>query len=419
MNSTDPIGQDYVRLALRIDRHVEGYVDSYYGPVAWKAEIEAEPLRPVAALLEHVARLQDRVAQAEMDAQRRDFLTRQLTAMVTVLKRLSGEELSLAQEVRGCFDITPQRVPEAQFDATLRELDALLPGTGDLAERQVAWKRQFELQRERVLPVLEVALAEVRRRTLSILPMPDGESVSLKLVSDQPWVGYNWYLGSSRSRIEINTDLPVRADDAVAFMAHEAYPGHHTEHALKDERWYRQAQRLEHSVLLLMAPECTISEGLAMLAEELIFPDRSELAGWLREVLYPMAGIQADADLQMHLATTAEALDRVSGNAAFLLHEDQRPQDQVLQYIRRYSLCTEKEARQILRFIGNPTFRAYTFNYSHGRRLLKQAAARSGLLHVFRWAVTEPVTPSAVAARFGLASGEGTPLPISSAEGQE
>lgn len=419
MTTPDPVGRSYVRLALRIDRHVEGYVDGYYGPPEWKAQIEAEPLRPVKALIDDAGRLQNSIAQADMDAQRRDFLTRQVTAMVTVLRRLSGTEMSLAQEAQGCFDITPQRVPEAEFEAALRELDTLLPGTGDLAERQVAWKRQFELPPQRVLPVLEVALAEVRRRTLSILPLPDGESVHLKLISDQPWSGYNWYLGSGCSRIEINTDLPVRADYAVELIAHEAYPGHHTEHALKDERWYRQAGRLEHSILLLMAPESVISEGLAMLADELIFPDRSELAGWLREVLYPTAGIYADVDLQMRLAKAAEALDGVGGNAAFLLHDDRRPEDEVLQYIRRHELCTEKEARQTLRFIASPAYRAYVFNYSHGRRLLKQAAATSNLLDVCRWAVSEPVTPSAVVARFGLASKQGLPLPDSEAGGRK
>ena len=234
--------------------------------------------------------------------------------------------------------------------------------------------------------------------------MPADESVELRLVSDRPWSGYNWYLGQSRSRIEVNTDLPVRADHVVHLMAHEAYPGHHTEQASKEERWYRRAGRLEHSILLLLAPECVISEGLATVAEEVIFPDQDELAAWLRHVLYPAAGIQADVDLQLRLARAAEKLDGVSGNAAFLLHEDGRPEDEVLAYIRRYSLRTDKEARQTLRFIGNPLFRSYIFNYSCGRRLLKQAGTTSSLRDVFRWVIREPVTPTAIVARYRLSS---------------
>jgi hypothetical protein len=404
MNSHDPIGESYVQLGLRINRHLEGYVDSYCGPPEWKAQIETESPRAVGALLDDAAALRDQISQADLDAQRHDFLTRQVVAMDTVLKQSSGAELSLLQEVRGCFDITPQRVPETLFEAALRELDELLPGTGDLTTRLVAWKRQLELPQERILPVLEVALAEVRRRTLSMLELPADESVELRLVSDQPWSGYNRYLGHNRSRIEVNTDLPVRADQVVNLMAHETYPGHHTELVSKEERWYRRAGRLEHSIQLLLAPECVISEGLATVAEEVIFPDQEELATWLRHVLYPAAGIRADVDQQLRLARAAEKLDGVSGNAAFLLHEERRSEDEVLEYIHRYSLRTDKEARQTLRFIGNPLFRSYIFTYFYGRRLLKQAGTTSSLWDVFRWVIHEPITPTAIVVRYCLSS---------------
>jgi hypothetical protein len=277
-----------------------------------------------------------------------------------------------------------------------------LPGTGDLAARQLAWKRPFELANDRVLPLAETALAEVRRRTRAILQLPAGESMELKMVSGQPWSGYNWYLGQGRSRIEINTDLPVRVDYLVNLMAHEAYPGHHTEHTLKDGHLYRQAARLEHSILPLLAPECVISEGIATVAQDVIFPDKGELAAWLGEVLYPQAGIQVDVDLQLRLARAGEKLDGLSGNAAFLLHVDRRPEDEIVEYIRHYGLRTEKEARRSLAFVSNPLYRAYIFTYFYGRRLLKDAFARGGMLDVFRHVITEPVTPSAVADRYGV-----------------
>jgi len=409
MSTHDPIGKAYVHLGLRINRHIQGYVDSYCGPPEWKARADAEPPRPVGALSDDAAALREQISQADLGAQRRDFLTRQVTAMDTALKQLSGTGLSLLQEVRGYFDITPQRVSETLFEAALHELDELLPGQGELATRRLAWKRQFELPRERILPVLEVALAEVRRRTLSILELPPGEAVELKLVSDQPWAGYNRFLGHSRSCIEINTDLPVRADQVLNLMAHEAYPGHHTELASKEERWYRRAGHLEHSIQLLHAPESVISEGLATVAQEVIFPNQDDLAAWLRDVLYPAAGIQVDVGRQLRLARAAENLDGVGGNAAFLLHEERRPADEVHEYIRRYNLSTDKEARQALRFISNPLFRAYIFNYSHGRQLLKQAGATSSLWDVFHWAIREPVTPTAIVARYQL-SGESPSL---------
>ena len=224
----------------------------------------------------------------------------------------------------------------------------------------------------------------------------------MQLVSDKPWSGFNWYEGNGRSRIDVNTDLPVRADFVLNLMAHEAYPGHHTENAVKEQGLYRGLGRLEHCVVLLNAPECLVGEAIATVAQDVIFPDRYELESWLRDALYAAAGIQVDVALQLRLVDAFEKLDGVAGNAAFLLHADRRPDEEVLAYLRRYGLRTEQEARQFLRFLSSPLSRGYIFNYSHGRRLLKRAFAVGGMREVFLWAVTEPVTPSGIAARYGV-----------------
>ncbi len=396
---TDPIGHEYVRLALHIERHFEGFVDAYYGPPEIKAQVEAEGTRDVAELRSKVAALADAIAQARMDDQRRDYLGRQVTAMATVLRRLAGEELSLAEEVQGCFDILPERIDESEFEAVLREIDTLLPGTGDLPTRLADWRRRLELPKERIMPVLQLALGEARRRTAVLFDLPPGESVGLQLVSDKPWGGYNWYLGEYRSRVEVNTDQPVRANHALSLMAHEGYPGHHTEHAIKEQRWYRRAGRLEYGIQLLIAPESLVAEAIATTAFDVIFPDQEELTGWLNEAFYPAAAIQADAWQHLRLGRALEKLVVVGGNATFLLHADWRPEAEVLDYLRHYGLRTEQEARRSLRFISDPRFRTYIFNYFYGRRLLKRAGDKENLLDVFRWAVNEPVTPSAIAAR--------------------
>lgn len=399
----DTLGRDYTSLALRIERHVEGFIDGYFGPPELQAAIAAEKLRPLETLRDDAARLQEQIANAVMDAQRRDFLTRQVRAMEAVVRRQLGEALSYLDEVEACFDIRPERTPEAEFEAGLAALDALYPGEGDLFERRLAWSRQLELPVERVLPAVELALGEARRRTAAFLTLPADEAVEVHLVNDQPWSGYNWYLGRNRSRIDINTDLPVRIDSLLNLMAHEAYPGHHTEHVLKEQRWYREAGRLEHSLLLLLAPESFIAEAIATVAQDVIFPDPAELADWLREALYPAAGVTVDVALQAQLTAAGQKLAGVSGNAALLLHEDGLPEEDVVAYIQRYGLRSEKEARQTLRFITHPLFRPYVFNYFYGRKLLLRAFESAPREEVFRWVVSEPVTPSAIVTRYGLA----------------
>ena len=42
----DPVARDYLLLALRLDQHVPGLVDAYYGPADLKARVDMESLRP-------------------------------------------------------------------------------------------------------------------------------------------------------------------------------------------------------------------------------------------------------------------------------------------------------------------------------------------------------------------------------------
>ena len=40
-----PLLEDYLVLGLRLDKHVDGLVDAYYGPPELKTRVAAEPVR--------------------------------------------------------------------------------------------------------------------------------------------------------------------------------------------------------------------------------------------------------------------------------------------------------------------------------------------------------------------------------------
>lgn len=392
----DEIGRNYLILALNLNRHFDGFVDAYFGPPALKAEAESGEPRPLDALADDAGQLQAAIEASDYDPQRKDFLARQARAMAAVVRNLSGDRLDFVEEVELYFDITPELVDEAVFEAAHAEMDRLLPGEGPLVERLTAWKKGFELGPDRILPTFDLACQEIRRRTLALFELPPGEEVSLHLVQDQPWSAYNWYLGNYRSRIEVNTDLPVRANSAVPLLAHEAYPGHHTEHAVKEYHLYRQQGRAEHAVQLLMAPECVMAEGIGNNAQRMVLDD-AELAAFLGDELYPLAGLpDVDVELQIRLEGASQALRGVSGNAALLLHRDGHPLDEVLRYVERYSLRTAQEAVQTLKFIQNPLFRSYIFNYATGRALLAPLLEGRDAVANFRRLLSEPFTPTQV-----------------------
>jgi hypothetical protein len=278
----------------------------------------------------------------------------------------------------------------------------LLPGDGAIPERMAAWRRTLEVAPERAMAIVEAIVPALRERTEAIVALPAGEAVEFRLVSDEPWGGYNWFLGQGRSRVELNTDLPIHTHHLLDLICHEAYPGHHVEHALK-ERLYLDQGWGEHAIQLINTPECVISEGIATQAASAIFPG-DELAAFQAERVYPAAGVDPgiSAEAVEQIAAAERVLLAARGNAALMLHADGVPDDEVIAYLRRYRLRTKDEARQDLRFIADPLWRAYTFTYHVGYDLLgawiDRAADPTERAMRFRTLVSEQVYPSRVEA---------------------
>ena len=51
------LGENFARLALAIDQHLPGYVDSYFGPEEWMAQAKQDGKLPLADLTKQVDRL--------------------------------------------------------------------------------------------------------------------------------------------------------------------------------------------------------------------------------------------------------------------------------------------------------------------------------------------------------------------------
>jgi len=98
---------EYIKLAFSIEEYMPGYVDSYFGPEELKAQAKQDEKIPLQNLTERTARLASDIFQADMDAQRKDFLARQVTAMQMSVRLLGGEKVSLAEETQALYDIQP------------------------------------------------------------------------------------------------------------------------------------------------------------------------------------------------------------------------------------------------------------------------------------------------------------------------
>lgn len=404
--SPDPVARDYILLALRLDQHVPGLVDGYYGPASLKAQVDLEQGRSAAALHDDAAALRARLPAEVADPGRRRWLDVQLVALETQAEALAGHPRPYLEQVSRCFAYTPPRWPDATFDAAAATLETLLPGDGPLDQRLEAWDEALTVPLDRLEAVVAWLVETFRARAKASFGLPEGEDLRVSLVHDQPWSGYNWYDGGRRSRVDINTDLPVRLPDLVSTVAHETYPGHHLEHAWKEADLVDRDARLEASILLINTPECLISEGLADLGRSFAAPlaHRADLfvEGFERAGLADArdrAAARDVAERAVALAGARETLRAARGNAAILRHADGRSHADVVDYLRTVGRIPESAVAKRLEFIEHPLWRTYVFVYAEGEALLR------------RW--LDAVPEAEQTARFGRLLHEGlTPLDV-------
>src|SRR5699024_5833310 len=108
-----------------------------------------------------------------------------------------------------CYGVRPEMVDHDVLAAAHERLEAVLPGSGPLAERYDRWRTSHVIPTDKVETAVRAVADDFRRRTELAFGLPDGEAVTFELVSDQPWSGFNYYEGNLSSRVAINTDLPM------------------------------------------------------------------------------------------------------------------------------------------------------------------------------------------------------------------
>ncbi|HEY7707705.1 MAG TPA: hypothetical protein VH968_11130 [Gaiellaceae bacterium] len=370
----------YVELCLRIGRHDEDLVDFSFAPGEISDRVAGEDPIEAARLAEDAREL-----AAETDSH---YLRAQLRGLEIVARKLAGEDVSYAEEVEGCYGSKVALVPEERFEQAHRELDELLPPGGTLAERYTRWLDGEPIPRERLEAVLRTLAEALRETTRELFGLPDGEAYALELVKDQHWYAYNRYLGGLRSVVEVNTDLPISAGGVVATMAHELYPGHHTERVWKEELLYRAGGRVEESVLPYGTPQSVITEGIATVAVTLMV----ESHGALLADAFREHGIDYDPDRSLRIHRAGKALDAVIANAAVMLHADGASTDEAVEYVQRWELISEARARQHVEFVMDRWGRAYIRTYTDGYELCRTWVG--GDPARFKRLLTEQLTPT-------------------------
>lgn len=400
----DAVARDYVHLTLEAGEREPEYVDAYYGPPAWQAAAKAHP-RSVARLQQDANVLKARAEAipvkglTPLERQRRAFLIGQLTAAETRLAMHGGMHFSFDDEAEGLFGVLPVLKPLADYDATVAEIDRLVPGKGPLWQRVDTYRTRFDVPAAKLDKVMHAAIAECRRRTLAHIPLPKDEKFTLELVTGKPWSGYNYYKGNDTSLIQVNTDLPVNIDRAVDLGCHEGYPGHHVYNMLLEQRLSKGRGWIEFTVYPLYGPQSLIAEGSANYGIDLAFPG-NERAAFEARVLYPLAGL--DPAEAPRFAALRKAMERLAG-ARFTIARDyldgRIDREAAVALTQKYSLTSRARALKSLDFDDH--YRSYVINYGLGKDMVAEHVEGAGPGQAARWKamqklLSEPTTPEAL-----------------------
>lgn len=397
----DTLIREYLLLGLRFDRIEEGYVDSFTGDPALRHAVADEPAPDPADLTRQAERLlaalPDTPRTGGFDEARADYLSAHLRALALAGRKFAGEDVGFVDEVEAYFDVRITKGdPEAYRQAHVA-LDEALGGTGPLAERIQAHRTADEIPPERLEECIHAFSSALRDRVRATYPLPDSETITYEVVTDKPWSGFNYYRGDYQSTVAVNADLKQQMANLPRLVAHESYPGHHTEHCRKEAGLVAKLGQAEQTIFLVNTPQCLMAEGLADLA--LYAAVGSQWGDWASEI-YADLGLRFDGARAEAVSAATTALADVRQDAALMLHDERRPVDEVVAFLKRWLLVNDDRARQMLRFLSSPLWRAYTSTYVEGYRLLRgwldARPAEVGLTERFGRLLDEPLIPSAL-----------------------
>ena len=385
---------EYVRLGLAYDRLERGFVDAWTGPDAVRAAVESGPTPVPADLARRARELLLELPSAGLPPARERFLRGQLTGLETSGRVMAGEPVGYLDQVEAYFQVRPTLGDPSAYEDAHRALDDLLPGDGPLLERYTAYRDTASVPVDRLEQAVHEWSSVLRDRARAAFPLPDDEVVEYEVVTGKPWAGFNYYLGGFRSTVAINADLPVGLGSLPALVAHESYPGHHTERCRKQAAL---SPLPELDLWLVNTPENLLAEGLADLGLRGVGLD-----DWaaLATELYADLGIAYDGERGARIASAAAALGGVRQDAAILLHDRGASAEQAEEHLARWALLSPERCRKALAFLTDPLWRAYISTYVEGERLLSRwldaRPAEQPVGERFARLLDEQLTPAAL-----------------------
>jgi len=399
MTKISKFGEAFLLLALRINKHIEGYVDFYYGQERLRQIVDCESLTAPNTLLNDVNDLLTQLESQGFDKERTRYIEKLLIAIKTSIEPLCGVEIPFKEMFLRLYDVDLQPINESELDRLVDDFDTAYAGDGSLAERMKVLRETRTAPEDQVYPMLTEALNITRMKTKELFGviLPETEKILIELVDDSSedkakWAYYNWYLGNFQSRLEVNPKYNIYWSGFMFGAAHEGYPGHHTEFAIKEKTLYRELFQFEHSILLLKSPTLVVCEGIADLAVNVLF------------------SYEEQAELSLQFCSSEKKEDTVESltrqfrvkvnqslfgyNLAYHALFDEWSEADLIQYGTNFQVFRLEDLKNIIKIIHDPGHSTTAFLYNLGSKLIINKFGEFPSVKNFRNLLLNPILPS-------------------------
>jgi len=135
MKKLSKFGEDFLLLALRINKHIKEYVDFYYGPEKLRQIADNEILTSPNKLLKDLIAINYQLGAQGYSKERERYLEKLLTAMKTSIEILNGAEIPIKEQYLRIYDVDLKPANDFELDNFKDDVDKAYPGSGSLEER--------------------------------------------------------------------------------------------------------------------------------------------------------------------------------------------------------------------------------------------------------------------------------------------
>jgi len=390
-------GEDFLLLVLRIDKHIKGYVDFYFGPEELRQIVYYESLTAPNTLLNDSNDLIKQLRAQGYNKERERYIEKLLVAMKTSIEILIGSEISIKDQFIKLYDVDLQPAKEAELDNLKEEYEDAYKGSGSLEERMNKLRITRKVPVSKVFKFFKKAvdITEKQTKELFIDLLPKDERVIIDVVNSSEnvkWSCYNWYMGKYISRIEVNPNYQMYWTVFLSFSSHEAYPGHHTEFVVKEERLYRELNQFEHSLLILHSPKLVISEGIANKAISILFSNQEVAEIGLNEFCSEPLKEASLEELELQDIVKSK-IPVFWYNFAYHALVDKYGKNDLMRYGKNFEIFSDEALITGIERMSNPAYSNNAFMYYLGNNILQKYGDVPSLKD-FRNLLLNPILPS-------------------------